>query len=256
MGATAVMGLTAKSYYAEAEGKDREFEIDFASTLNDGEMKELKIGTTDDDKILISRINGKLHAVGNFCSHFGAPLSTGQLFDDKVLCPWHAAAFSVVTGALEGGPGIDGLPVFKIVEREGKFYAQVPETLPRRHTQALAKRDPNDKRRFVIIGGGPAGLFCAETLRQSNYTGEVLVISAEDNVPYDRTMLTKAIPFFDVNKNKLRSEEFLKQGDIDYVLGVKAESVDSHKKLVRLNNGEEIVSFAIVMSLFSNTTSC
>ena len=209
MGASVAIGVAAKNYYAEAEASTKEVEIDFASSLNDGEMKELKVGPKDDDKILISRVNGKLYAVGNYCSHFGAPMSTGQLFDDKVLCPWHAASFSVINGALEGAPGIDGLPVFPIVEREGKFYAQVPEQLPRKYTQALAKRDPNDKRRYVIIGGGPAGLFCAETLRQSNYTGEVLVISAEDIVPYDRTLLTKALPQADGTKLKLRSDEFL-----------------------------------------------
>jgi nitrite reductase/ring-hydroxylating ferredoxin subunit len=112
MGATASLSFAAKSYYSEAEPSVEEFEIEFASSLNDGEMKELKVGPKDDDKILISRVNGKLHAVGNYCSHFGAPLATGQLFDDKVVCPWHAAAFSVVTGTLEGAPGIDGLPVF------------------------------------------------------------------------------------------------------------------------------------------------
>ena len=29
----------------------------------------------------------------------------------------------------------------------------------------MSKRDPNDKRNFVIIGGGAAGLNCCETLR-------------------------------------------------------------------------------------------
>jgi len=29
----------------------------------------------------------------------------------------------------------------------------------------LTKRDPNDKRNFVIIGGGAAGLNCCEALR-------------------------------------------------------------------------------------------
>ena len=222
----------------------REVEIDFAATLNDGDMRDLKVGPKDDDKILISKINGKLHAVGNYCSHFGAPLSTGQLFDDKVLCPWHAAAFSVVTGALEGAPAHDGLPVFGIIERDGKFYAQIPETLPKKVTQALAKRDPTDKRRFVVIGGGPAGLFCAETLRQSNYTGELVVISAEDIVPYDRTLLTKALPMIDVTKSPLRSQDFLEKGDISYRLGVKAESVDTDAKIIKLSDGTEIVSIS------------
>jgi nitrite reductase/ring-hydroxylating ferredoxin subunit len=77
MGASAAIGFAAKNYYAEAEAQFIEVEIDFASSLNDGEMKELKVGPKDDDKILISRVNGKLHAVGNYCSHFGAPLASG-----------------------------------------------------------------------------------------------------------------------------------------------------------------------------------
>lgn len=149
----------------QAEANLNEIEIDFASALKDGEMKELKVGAGDEDKVLISRYQGKLYAVGNYCTHFGAPLSTGQMYDDKVLCPWHAAAFSVVTGALEGAPAVEGLPTFSIVEREGKVFVQVPAKLPRTHTAKMAKRDPNNKTRYVIVGGGPAGLMCAETLR-------------------------------------------------------------------------------------------
>ena len=147
------------------ESNLNEIEIDFADSLKDGEMKDLKVGTGEEDKVLISRYQGKLYAVGNYCTHFGAPMNTGQMFDDKVVCPWHAAAFSVVTGALEGAPSTDGLPVFTIVEKEGKFFVQVPSTLPRKHVAPMTKRDPNNKTRYVIVGGGPAGLMCAETLR-------------------------------------------------------------------------------------------
>jgi nitrite reductase/ring-hydroxylating ferredoxin subunit len=34
------------------------------------------------------------------------------MFDDKVLCPWHAAGFSVVSGAIELAPGLDGVPKY------------------------------------------------------------------------------------------------------------------------------------------------
>lgn len=81
--------------------------------------------------------------------------------------------------------------------------------MPKSQTAPLAKRDPNDKRRYVIIGGGPAALMCAETLRQSNYTGEILMISADNIVPYDRTLLTKLLPITDATKLKLRDETFL-----------------------------------------------
>lgn len=68
----------------------------------------------------------------------------------------------------------------------------------------LTKRDPKDTRNYVIIGGGAAGLNCAETLRQSGYTGKITLVSAEKMLPYDRTLLTKTLPFGDANKFVLR----------------------------------------------------
>lgn len=87
-------------------------EITGAAGLEEGTMMELKVGEGKQDNVLITRYNGKLHAIGAYCSHFGAPLVTGVLFDDKVLCPWHAAGFSVISGAIEAAPGRDGVPKY------------------------------------------------------------------------------------------------------------------------------------------------
>lgn len=78
-----------------------EVEIAFAGELGEGEMRTVKVGDADGDKVLIARYQGKLYATGNFCSHFGVPLEGGMLFDDKVLCPAHAAGFSIITGEPE-----------------------------------------------------------------------------------------------------------------------------------------------------------
>lgn len=246
MGAGALGGSLYYNYstksLASCEQAFNDIEISFASDLAEGEMRELKVGPKDEDKVLISKIRGQLHAVGNYCSHFGAPLSTGLLFDDKVLCPWHLAAFNVTTGALETAPGMDGLPTFKIIEKDGKHFVQVPENLPRTEKAAMAKRDPNNKTRYVIIGGGPAGQMCAETLRQSMFTGEVIVISADDMVAYDRTLLTKVLPTGDASKFKLRNEDFLKEFDIDYKLGTKVEGVDTSAKSIKLSDGSTLVN--------------
>ena len=129
--AVIMMGGYMKQKTSQAEGSKIDVEIDFAHELKDGEMKELKVGPKDEDKVLISRVNGKIHAVGNYCSHFGAPMSTGLLFDDKVICPWHAAAFSVVTGALENAPGKDGLPKFDVTQKDDKYFVTIPLPLPR-----------------------------------------------------------------------------------------------------------------------------
>ena len=90
--------------------------------------------------------------------------------------------------------------------------------LPSKVDMPTAKRDPEDKRSFVIIGGGAAGLNCAETFRQSGYTGLITIIAREDIVPYDRTLLTKALPVGDSTKWALRPEEYLKNADIDITL--------------------------------------
>jgi len=80
---------------------------------------ELAVGSGKQDKVLITRYQGKLYAVGAFCTHFGAPLVNGVLFDDKVLCPWHAAGFSVTSGEVELAPALDGLPKYSVYENNG-----------------------------------------------------------------------------------------------------------------------------------------
>ena len=62
---------------AEAESNLNEIEIDFSEQLKDGEMKPLKVGPKDNDKVLIARYQGKIYAVGNYCTHSGAPLHMG-----------------------------------------------------------------------------------------------------------------------------------------------------------------------------------
>jgi len=103
----------------------------------------------------------------------------------------------------------------------------------------LSKRDPNDKRNFVIIGGGAAGLNCAETLRQSGYTGKITLISNEKTLPYDRTLLTKTLPFGDASKFVLRDDQYLKSADIDVKLGYSVYSIHTDKKKVVCSNGRK-----------------
>lgn len=46
-------------------------------------------------------------------------------------------------------------------------------------------------RRFVIVGGGLAGAKTAEALREQGFDGEVVVLGAEADPPYDRPPLSK-----------------------------------------------------------------
>lgn len=61
-------------------------------------MKEVQVGPNKEDIVLIARVGGEYYCVGAKCSHFAFNLAKGLLFDDKVICPLHNAAFSVKTG--------------------------------------------------------------------------------------------------------------------------------------------------------------
>jgi len=104
----------------------------------------------------------------------------------------------------------------------------------------MAKRDPANKTRMVIVGGGTAGLNCAETLRQSNFTGEITVISNEKVLPYDRTLLSKVLATGDASKLNLRESGFMDTADIDYQLGYEVTAIDRENKSVQLSDGSTI----------------
>jgi apoptosis-inducing factor 3 len=203
---------------AMAEEGYNEIEIDFAEEIKEGEIRELIVGAGEEDKVIVTRYEGKLRCIGNYCPHFNLPLAKSFIADDKIVCQFHNAAFSILTGAPENAPALDGIPIFEIIENEGKYFAKVPTVLPKKQPMPMCTRDPSDTRKFVIIGGGAAGLSAAETLRQSNFGGEIIVISRESIVPYDRTLLTKNTLGLDATKVVLRSQDFLSTYGIDYKL--------------------------------------
>ena len=161
------------------------------------------------------------------------------MIDNIVKCPWHGASFDIISGKTDISPSIDDLPVYKVeTTDDGENFCILPDKndVKKFITPLMSKRDPNDKRRFVIIGGGPAGLSAAETLRQANYTGEILIISKDSALPYDRTVLSKWVPG-DVSKIHLRSEEFLKEYDIDIKTQTGITGINKKEKSVTLDNG-------------------
>ena len=101
----------------------------------------------------------------------------------------------------------------------------------------MVKRDPNDKRNFVIIGGGAAGIKCAESLRKNGYTGKITMVSPETILPYDRTLLSKALPAGDSSKFTLRCKGFMKRADID-VVKKRVYSIHSDVKKVTFTSGD------------------
>jgi apoptosis-inducing factor 3 len=217
----------------------KEVSIGQDSDYGEGELYEVSVG--DDRQVLITRQEGKLYAIGSRCSHYGYPLAKGVKCGNEVVCALHDAAFDIKTGKVIRGPGLDGLPTYAIrVGKNKEVFVTVPvENFPGKVPLPLSKRDPKNKTTYVIVGGGAAGMAAAETLRQEGFTGRVVLISKEAHLPYDRPVLSKKLPVKGkIDGLYLRSQEYYTNGDIETMLGVEVEKIDTEKKCVKFSGSE------------------
>ncbi|KAK3870581.1 hypothetical protein Pcinc_024206 [Petrolisthes cinctipes] len=201
-------------------------------------MKSFEMG---EGKVLVVHHKGQLSAIGTKCSHYGAPLEKGTLCEGHVRCPWHGACFNVTTGDIEDFPGLDSVPKYDIHVAEGQVRVRASKSLlaTEKRTKEMAKRDPQNSTALVVIGGGAAGASCVERLRQEGFTGQVVMITQEPHLPYDRPKLSKAM-HLTPDKIALRTNQFYEDGDIEILMGVSASKVNTDEKSITLNTGEKV----------------
>uniref|UniRef100_H2Z8R6 Rieske domain-containing protein n=1 Tax=Ciona savignyi TaxID=51511 RepID=H2Z8R6_CIOSA len=195
------------------------------------EMREISVG---DGKALLVRHQGEYSAIGHKCTHYGAPLVKGALRDGRVRCPWHGACFNVKTGDIEDFPGLDCVPKHDIVIQDGdKVVIKACKSALATHK----RYKPMDGLHVVIIGGGPASVTCAETLRQKSFMGKITILSADRCLPYDRTKLSKAM---DVKPDAifLRPQEFYDAVNIKIINNMRATDVNTESQVVTCEAGE------------------
>ena len=216
------------------------------SEFVDGELYEVPVG--DDKHVLVSRHEDKLYAVGSKCSHYGYPLAKGVKCENEVVCPLHDATFDIKTGKPIRGPGLDAIPTYPVrISRSGEVFVSVPSGMfPSKVPAKLAKRDPTNLTTFVVVGGGAAGLTAVETLREEGFTGRLVLISAENHLPYDRPVLSKKLPLRGkIDGLYLRDAAHFQSADIEVVLGKKVDSIDTTLKTV--NFGSESIKYDKVL---------
>ena len=202
--------------------------------LKKGEMRQVSV---EDNEILLVRIEDEFFATAAHCTHYGAPLEKGILNGEKVVCPWHNACFGIKSGKLEEPPALDALPRFSVRVEGEDLIVQLPEEIPTQRIPEMAKYNPQtDNRTFAILGAGAAGSAAAETLRQAGFTGRVVMLTRENNLPLDRTALSKKYLQNDSAKDSLvlRSSEFYKESDIE---------VYSHKSVTKVEAAKKTITF-------------
>ena len=49
-------------------------------------------------QVAVFNVDGAYYAIGDSCTHQGAPLSGGRVAGKAVTCSWHGAKFDITTG--------------------------------------------------------------------------------------------------------------------------------------------------------------
>lgn len=59
-------------------------------SMTNGDKLEAEVEGIEKGKVLIVKVNDKIHGLNANCTHFGAPLKNGVLTPDgRLTCPWH-----------------------------------------------------------------------------------------------------------------------------------------------------------------------
>jgi uncharacterized membrane protein/nitrite reductase/ring-hydroxylating ferredoxin subunit len=93
-----------------------------ADRLSNGETLRAEI---DGQVITIAKIDDRLFAFQEFCTHRYGPLSEGCFDGFEVECPWHKSRFDVRTGKVTQGPAKIDLKTFRIEVRDGKAFVEL-----------------------------------------------------------------------------------------------------------------------------------
>jgi 3-phenylpropionate/trans-cinnamate dioxygenase ferredoxin reductase component len=96
--------------------------------------------------------------------------------------------------------------------------------------------------RLVVVGGGPAALEAVRAYREAGADGEVVLVSADEYLPYNRPPLSKDFLRGESEEDALPLEDggFYRRHGIEVRLRTRAQAVDAGRRVVALSDGETL----------------
>jgi nitrite reductase/ring-hydroxylating ferredoxin subunit len=95
-----------------------------AADLRDGEAFPVELAGTP---IALYRIDGRIHAIDDVCTHELAILSQGFVEGGAIECPLHAAQFDIATGRCLSGPATEDLRTYEVRLDGDDVYVRAPD---------------------------------------------------------------------------------------------------------------------------------
>lgn len=94
----------------------------------------------------------------------------------------------------------------------------------------------------VVVGGGLGALRAVDDILHRGFTGNILVVSDEDVMPYNRPPLSKELLWGEMNPEELEFGLKENMGDVEWRLGRAVVAADLDERRLTLDDGE-IVQF-------------
>ena len=94
----------------------------------------------------------------------------------------------------------------------------------------------------VIVGAGHGGVQLAASLRDGGFDGEIVLVDAQEQLPYQRPPLSKQYLTGEISDDDLllRPPNFFASRDIDLRLGTRVTGIARSRRMVQLHDGMEI----------------
>jgi 3-phenylpropionate/trans-cinnamate dioxygenase ferredoxin reductase component len=104
---------------------------------------------------------------------------------------------------------------------------------------------------ILIIGGGQAGAQAIDTLRREGFTGRLVLVGDEPELPYQRPPLSKKFLSGDMAADRLlfRHRAFYDEHRVELKLGLRAVRLDPAARLVELADGEKLTYDRLLLCL-------
>lgn len=86
-----------------------------------GQVKEFVV---EGRALCVANVDGTVCVLDGTCPHEGGPLGEGSIEGGKLVCPWHAYAFDVRTGATDEDPDLQA-EVMEAKVENGELQAKI-----------------------------------------------------------------------------------------------------------------------------------
>ena len=95
---------------------------------------------------------------------------------------------------------------------------------------------------YVVVGGGLAGGKAVETLREEGFTGPVVLVTAEEELPYERPPLSKGYLLGKEPRDQayVHDRDWYHERSVELRLGTRVVAIDRSAQEVVLDGGERV----------------